>query len=40
MMSSTSSPASRPASCVALRRVSSKKAGTVITTFWNGPIRR
>ena len=37
MMSITSQPAIRPASCVALRRGSLKYAGTVMTHFDNGP---
>ena len=40
MMSSTSRSTSRPASCVALRRVSSKNAGTVMTAWEIGPSRR
>ena len=38
-MSITSSPAIRPASFVAFRRVSSKYAGTVITACLIGPTR-
>ena len=40
MMSMTSSPASEPASWVAFRRGSLKKAGTVITTLRKSPSLR